>query len=246
MRSCIFCGVRGLTKEHVLPRWLSEVLPGEGEFVVERVHEPRNGIQSSSDWSAPALNLTARCACADCNNGWMSDLEEAAKPHLTPMIHGRATSLSRDVQTTLALWLVKTVAVCEQAVPGEQDVMPDTWHRAMFETRRPPVGAWVWLARYAGGEFRPGATRTAQWYIHPLRLESSSGSATGLSMVLSLGELVFQFMGVFRDDADAVVLEKHDPFLRLWPKPIYRAPWPPAAAPLSDADLEGLALSFAP
>jgi hypothetical protein len=30
-------------------------------------------------------------------------------------------------------------------------------------------------------------------------------------------------LGIFREDAESVVLEKHDPFLRLWPKPLYRA-----------------------
>jgi hypothetical protein len=59
------------------------------------------------------------------------------------------------------------------------------------------------------------------------------------------GQLVFQFMGIFRDDADSVVLEKRDPFLRLWPNPLYRAPWPPAALPLNDVGLEAVALSFA-
>jgi hypothetical protein len=175
----------------------------------------------------------------------MSELEQASKPYLTPMIRGRATSLSRETQTMLALWLIKTVAVCEQAVPGGEDVMPSAWHRAIFQRRRPPAGAWAWLARYAGGEFRPGATRAAQWYIHPLRLNSSGGSDSGLALVLSLGQLVFQFMGIFREDAESVVLEKQDPFLRLWPNPLYRAPWPPAAPPLNDAALEALALSFA-
>jgi hypothetical protein len=64
-------------------------------------------------------------------------------------------------------------------------------------------------------------------------------------MVLTLGQLVFQFMGIFRDDAESIVLEKREPFLRLSPNPLYRAPWPPSAAALNDVGLETLTLGFA-
>jgi hypothetical protein len=246
VRECIFCGGGPLTKEHVIPAWLSTVLPGEGSFEVERLLEPAAGGSSEHGWSAPALNLTARCVCAGCNNGWMSDLEDSVRPLITPMINGRACSLSRDDQTALALWLAKTVAMCEQAVPGDGDVIPSTWHKALYEARLPPAGVWAWLARYRGGEFRGSVVRSAQWYIHPLRLTSSRGDEAGLSVVLSLGQLVFQFMAVFADDPEAIAFSKEAPFLQLWPEPLYRAPWPPSACPpLDDAALESLALSFA-
>ena len=36
----------------------------------------------------------ARVVCGDCNNGWMSDLEnDHAKPVLTPLITGDATKM---------------------------------------------------------------------------------------------------------------------------------------------------------
>jgi hypothetical protein len=228
----------------VIPKWLTDVLPGDGDFGVERMHDPENGDRSENRWSASALNLTARCVCACCNHGWMSTLEQDAAPLLIPMINGRATSLSRDDQTVLARWLMKTVGMCEQAIPGDAGVIPAAWHRTLFLSQTPPPGVWAWLGRYAGGEFRPGATRAAQWYIHPLQLDSSRGIERGLSTVLSLGQLVFQLLAVFVDDPAAIAATKGEPFLQLWPDPIYRAPWPPAAAPLDDAALEALALSF--
>src|SRR5215208_203477 len=103
MRSCIFCGSSPTTKEHVLPAWLSSVLPGEGDFGLERSHERFDGEITGGHWQASALNLTVRCACAACNHGWMSELEGHAKPLLVPMIQGRPSSLSRAALTTIAL-----------------------------------------------------------------------------------------------------------------------------------------------
>ena len=57
----------------------------------------------------PAFSRRAKIVCAECNNGWMSRLEMAAAPLITPMLTGeRRVTLNVDDHTTVALWVMKT------------------------------------------------------------------------------------------------------------------------------------------
>jgi hypothetical protein len=59
-------------------------------------------------WDAQMFSHTVRCVCADCNNGWMSELEDEVKPVLTPLLKNHRTTLTRDDQILLATWATKT------------------------------------------------------------------------------------------------------------------------------------------
>ena len=54
-----------------------------------------------------------RVVCASCNNGWMSDLQQEAKPHLLPLIKGETYLLHRNDQKTLAAWIAMFAMVAE-------------------------------------------------------------------------------------------------------------------------------------
>lgn len=244
-RTCIFCGAEARTREHVFPSWLEPLLPGEGAFHVERQHEELGADPLLQTWGSNALDLTVRRVCGDCNNGWMSELEAECKPLLAPMIAGRAQSLSKEDQTKLATWMAKTVVVGEAATPAQaRRVIPRRWHTTIHQERRPPKGSWVWLARYVGGELPAGeTTRPIHWTFHPLSMQWSGGEKTGVSAVLSLGQLVFQLLGVF-DRPEETHPDRQQPFLKLWPDPIHRAPWPSVVPTLTDGELLDLVNSF--
>jgi len=42
--------------------------------------------------------MTTNAICAACNNGWMSNLENQAKPLVEPMLHGRGRVFHRAHQ----------------------------------------------------------------------------------------------------------------------------------------------------
>ena len=54
-----------------------------------------------------------RVVCGDCNNGWMSALESAAKPTLTALITSQPRVLSPDDLGVLARWVALKVMVAE-------------------------------------------------------------------------------------------------------------------------------------
>ena len=99
---CIFCGKGGMTKQHVWPDWLKLAVPRSfarhsqiyTHMDLQSVDRP---LVSSpivkSKQGDPAVKKV-RKVCKSCNSGWMSRLETAAKPVLTPIIRGKNATLS--------------------------------------------------------------------------------------------------------------------------------------------------------
>jgi hypothetical protein len=107
---CIFCGAGGLSKEHIWSEWTYELVPpipgGEHVKTVYQSakHNPKiTGVESSKQrqGSTNTIKLYAVCK-TECNNGWMSRLDEAAKPLLTPLILGQPAVLSEKSLRTVA------------------------------------------------------------------------------------------------------------------------------------------------
>jgi hypothetical protein len=64
------------------------------------------------------LESRVKHVCGGCNQGWMSRLEEAAKPILMPMMFDNLPLvLSPSDQWTLARWAVKTALMVDLSYP---------------------------------------------------------------------------------------------------------------------------------
>ena len=59
-----------------------------------------------------------RVVCRECNSGWMSTLENAAKPMLTKILEDSSFTLSQFDQACLARWLAMKTIVGEHAEKG--------------------------------------------------------------------------------------------------------------------------------
>lgn len=109
--TCTFCGQSGvkLTKEHVYPQHWKLLFPAAtGNDVVHRLG--RNGYETQP--GAPnRFENTVREFCAQCNGGWMRQIDEAAKPFLIPLAHGERSSLSEEESNALQIWATKTALV---------------------------------------------------------------------------------------------------------------------------------------
>ena len=107
------------TREHLFPKWLRE-LYNDGKFRPVR-YVPTAAVAGMDPWEDSRKadfdvnNLVAGNVCADCNNGWMSELEVAAKPLLAAV--DRTAQLSEMEATTLAHWFAKTSAVVNVSQP---------------------------------------------------------------------------------------------------------------------------------
>lgn len=136
-----------LTREHAFARWLGDVLPG-GPYEHQRRRAGRPGRIVTTQGQ---LDVVVKCVCAGCNNGWMSVLEEEARPTLTALIAGKPRELDVTEQTTLATWGTKTAMMLD--FHQEKPLVRSREHAEFYATRLPPRNAHVWLASYGAEDF---------------------------------------------------------------------------------------------
>ena len=107
---CVFCNVPAATwsEEHVIPKWLLDHLhisPQDQMF---------QGLAQADEVTKQRVHASRRLVegriCASCNNGWMSRLEETARPLLVDLIDNKRAQWELSVQESalLARWAVKT------------------------------------------------------------------------------------------------------------------------------------------
>lgn len=178
-RTCLFCGsTETLTREHVWPRWLEKVLPGTG---VKPSHVYSEEGRPTREFVAPDYSIQVRVVCGSCNHGWMADLENQARPVLTPMITASdAVTLDAASQRLLLAWVLKTGMMMEQAQTGMATI-PSAHHRFMGEHHVAPARVQAWVGARASGV---GLTR----YDHQgIGASGAHESRDGYGIMLGLG-----------------------------------------------------------
>jgi hypothetical protein len=185
-RKCIFDGGTPLTVEHAIPGWVHDYLPGEGVL--------RHARGSGHEWNNKVLAVTVARVCDPCNSGWMSRLEERAKPLLIEPIQQQRRIWTPREQRTVATWAFKTALMCGLA-SGHQHV-PDDHFRQLRKTLHPPGSVRVWAAIHA---VRAGADEFQIAGVQSRGIDLD-GVRTGLKtkayvLTLNIGHIAFQIFG---------------------------------------------------
>jgi hypothetical protein len=214
-RSCRFCGAtEKLTREHWLPQWTRALVDDGPPAPYVRAEEE----QIEHIWDAPLGSMTVKQVCEGCNAGWMSQLEEQARPLLTPMLRGQVRTFSAAEQLMLATWAAKTIYAADLTRPDP--VAPDENRKWVREHQVPPSGTTVLVARYGGRRYplyTAGGTKT-------LEISAAGGPPQPWRtyvLSVSAGPVVLQIFG----HAIANVVEfrptgwKRDFAHVLWPDP---------------------------
>lgn len=152
-RRCVFCGsTNKVEAEHVWPHWAAELFVNDDTFTYYR-HFVGAGYEpeAPSSWLQKPFDWKVRAVCKPCNNGWMSDLETAAKDTLFgSAFSGHDRELPVGVQPTLAAWAIKTAMIVECTnVPSRRGI-PRVEYEHLWEHRVPSANARIWLMSYAG------------------------------------------------------------------------------------------------
>lgn len=150
---CIFCAkVGSLSKEHLWSEWTHELvrLPTAQHahawthVVGSKTHGEIS--RTTKDRQGHITTKQLRVVCKTCNETWMSQIEEAAKPILIPLILGRAGRLDQEVQAKLATWVTLKVMVAEQN-KREEAVFSEEERNLFMRERAIPSGVSIWIAR---------------------------------------------------------------------------------------------------
>jgi hypothetical protein len=109
-------------------------------YVYELVRDQR--LDAERGYEKSAYSVTTGMVRAQCNNGWMSRLEDRGKPFLEPMVHGRRRMLRQGEQRTLAAWALKTAIMA---------VIPPAEYAHLYEYGVPSDRVRMWMTSVTGG-----------------------------------------------------------------------------------------------
>jgi hypothetical protein len=153
-RFCLFCKGPGLTREHIWADWLRNYIPRDlTEYHLNHRVDYRTHVNSDmKKFSGDPRSRRLPVVCLDCNQGWMSKLQEDTKPVLIPLILGKPTKLRRSHQRLLAAWITMAVMVGEHVVPSSAVIAQS--ERSLFMLTLQPPRRWrIWVGHYRRGEW---------------------------------------------------------------------------------------------
>ncbi len=100
--TCIYCGGKAGSEEHVFPQWLRERFTGSGTLD----HKVNIDAQIRIKQGVKDVRVVVRSVCNTCNTGWMSELQNKAKPIIVGLLDETITSLSLEDCRLLTSWAV--------------------------------------------------------------------------------------------------------------------------------------------
>lgn len=199
-------------------------------------------VTRDRSYTGRPFNLEVGRVCRDrCNGGWMSVLENEARPFLQPMLEGRGRALHEHGQHLVATWAYKTALMLNFAIPEHTQAASDAEYRYLYEQRHPPPSARVFMFAY-----EDDIKATATFRQHPLWIGSSEkldsrGAFDGYTMTFSVAQLGFQVFNTTVPDQDYVVHEAWSSRIqRIWPPAGKSLTWTPRPA-LSTGDFVSFA-----
>jgi hypothetical protein len=153
-RTCIFCGKGSLTHEHVWADWLKRYIPKDmPEYTsLSAIVHPTHSELKRKKHSGDIQSRRLRVVCQSCNNGWMSQLQERAKPYLLPLIAGEVTAFNVTGQKVLAAWITMFVMVAEH-FDGYKVATTMKQRRYFYLYREPPAFWKIWIGDYERGSW---------------------------------------------------------------------------------------------
>ena len=209
-RACVFCGAtdQKITREHILPEWVLETvpMPASGKHTVRHQFHPQAGKEPTRNWTTTdRLDLQVSGPCEPCNNGWMSELENEAKPCLLPMMEGRHRTYYADGQDRIARWVLKT-ALMSMLAGEDADLRAFARLECsrFFAERRPTPWTQIWTGASnftTGGlfhafnlDFTYTDETPAHYYAVAMRISQAIFQIVGPKV--QEGKVVLNFRGV--------------------------------------------------
>jgi hypothetical protein len=211
------------------------------------VEAERGGI-SLAPWCEAKPNIRVKRVCANCNNGWMSGLEDAASKIISPLFDLRQQKISARSVPLLAAWAVKTAMALESLALGKSWFYSEPERRQIRLTKTLPQQTYVWLAACAEQE-------TIYAEAHHLAGIQKSPGLQGFTVTLAFGLLAVQVLSfrlpVSAPAGTAVTVQMRDGpwdevLISVWPAQQTDLTWPPQQALLGESGLKFFAERFGP
>jgi len=132
---CIFCKEeKEKSKEHIWPKWLQIEVGGNTKGIYTGTYYSMINPFPHSTRKHVGDTLVLGDVCKDCNNGWMSKLEEDFKPILSKLLSNKQyiTSLTKSERHSIAVWSFKTAMVIN-AGSNYRKIIPDNHYFHLYK-----------------------------------------------------------------------------------------------------------------
>ncbi|MFI2725123.1 hypothetical protein [Streptomyces sp. NPDC018647] len=196
------------TKEDIYPKWLIRELRRLG--VRSGSPDPR---QRKVEWPTTPV-------CQQCNNNWMSVLENDVSSILLPMFFNTRL-VSEQEQVRLALWAAMKAVLFDSA--GEA-VIPRGFGQSLELFRHPHPGMHVWIAAYHDSN---PLTLVVRPIYAAQEVEGGSDQLDGWCATFSVLRVAFQVFIPFAEGDLAPLPDFHGSVVKLWPPSGEVLDWPP-------------------
>lgn len=212
---------------------MQNVLPSDEQMLHHRELGSDGGLQH--EWVRRPFQETARIVCSDCNSGWMSRLEEAARRLLEGPLLGRAAEFGTPQRVVLARWAVKTALVFQASLATQPLASPG--HFAPTRHGPTPSGS---IAVWMGSNYRAREhSASAAFVQQPITIISTDDRIDPAQVpeasfwflnFLAVGGVSFAIVG--HGYANRIKFELDGPLsdalLPIWPHIVPAVSWPPA------------------
>lgn len=166
-----------------------------------------------------------RVVCRSCNSGWMGQIEEAAKPILTPLILGQTSVLDVIAQNRIATWAALKVLTLEHN-DKEKVIAPDELREKFMTGRVAPQGMKVWI----GNCIADGWRSTIFWHVSTISA-SNTNRPPGpniQSVTMGAGQLLIHVLHCTAADLEFDLQGAPEGFLfQVFPIKVPLLRWPP-------------------
>jgi|SRR5271169_2007089 len=152
-KRCLFCPRAVDSAEHIWSDWILEDLKP-----VQPIHIKIG--KTMSKW-VDNPEVRVKCVCQKCNNGWMSDIENENKPHMSAMMNGKPTVLEPKQQKLLTRWAILKAMVLDGSSKSRGPFYSESERTDMKPPSRSiPIGTHAWIGRLSLKSFHAGLTDT--------------------------------------------------------------------------------------
>ena len=128
IRCCLFCTdpLTERARQPVIPQWLIDYLGATDEDLFHGIAQTEDGVLLKKPTQVTQSFVEGR-VCRHCNIGWLSALENQARPLLIDLMTGQRTlhALGAEERLLLGRWTAKTAFVLSNAAPMEAAVPKD-------------------------------------------------------------------------------------------------------------------------
>jgi hypothetical protein len=154
-KKCVFCGGTPATKSHIWPDWIGSLPLHKPNHHMVHVGKLETFETSAEGPASQTIIRQGRAGarkprntCVTCNGGWMSKIEQAAKPTLSALILGEPVLLGPADQALLSS-LLCLIAIRVEFTEPQMQAVPAEDRRILMTTGNVPPHTWkIWIARY--------------------------------------------------------------------------------------------------